>query len=317
MNKHVFYFCCLALPALWLTACEQGSESDSEHGELVPLSVNELTLTGEVVTRVPEGPVTTDGAAISVFLTTQNGYPPVYNKTYTCASGQWTTADEPIRVDNRAAQVVGVYDPNNVGAFPAGNSSPVSSTKLTAQAYDETKLWYLDTGQKAVTNTNPGVAFKMQPVYTRIKLSIKRDPTGYVGNCNITQVNLKNGTVFYADNALDVSTGTPQGAAAPGGWTYALNTGNIAAGATDTSYDVLVSPQPLTTGLTITLTVDVTDRSITIPADKFGGSLRPGLEYTVELLITAGGTVTFSGVTKTDIGTTPTDPNVEFFPEEV
>lgn len=310
MQKQVFYFCCFALPALWLTACEQGSDANQEHGELVPLSVNELTLTGETVTRVTEGVVNTDGAAIGVSQLAYNGYMPMYNcaYTYSATDGGWSSAT-PIYVDGRKAKIIGVYDPNNVGAFPASNTSLVSSTKLTAQAYNETKLWYFDNSNTAVNYANAAVAFKMKPAYSRIKLSIKRHATNYIsGNCAITNVNLKSGTTFYADNALDISTGTPQGNAMTGGWSYNPNIASIAGGTTNTAYDVLVPPQPITAGLTITLTVDGKDRAVTIPAAKFtSNALAAGQQYTIELLITDTAVIPNGNVTITDYTTDNTN----------
>lgn len=95
-----------------------------------------------------------------------------------------------------------------------------------------------------------------------------------------------------------------------------VHSGNIAAGATNIAYDVLVPPQAIASGLTITLTIDGTNRAVTVPAGKFtGNALASGQQYIIELLITDA-EVSFSGVKITYIGAVPTNPNVEFKPEE-
>ena len=302
----------LACAMFLLCGCNSEFMSpDGENGESVPLSISGLHLEGSlneenepdavtravatrtVTTRVSTGTVTTNGATIKVFQLATNGYMGEYNVkcSYTDSDGdgafQWELAKF-IGIDKRNSSIVGVYDPNGLGVFPDSNTGTVTSVNLTAQVFDEKKLWYLDTSHTTVTNTNPAVAFKMAPAYSRIKLSIQRHATNYVsGNCAITNVNLKSGTVFYSDNSMNISSGAVQGNATTGGWSYLLNTGNIAAGDTNTAYDVLVPPQSVVSGLTITLTIDNTNRTITIPATQFTNSaLAAGQEYTIPLMIT-------------------------------
>ena len=94
------------------------------------------------------------------------------------------------------------------------------------------------------------------------------------------------GTNFFVNRTLDISAGTNGGSATAGGWTYALNTGNMAANATNTAYDVLVPPQPVSGGLTITLTIDGVNRVVTVPAAQFSNNLNAGQQYTISLIIT-------------------------------
>lgn len=320
----------LACAIFLLCSCNSEFMSpDGENGESVPLSISGLHLEGSlneenepdavtravatraVTTRVSTGTVTTDGAIIKVFQLATNGYMGEYNVkcTYTTSDGtpQWKLA-KVIGIDKRSSSIVGVYDPNGLGVFPDSNTGTVTSVNLTAQVFDEKKLWYLDTSHTNVTNTSPTVAFKMAPAYSRIKLSIQRHATNYVsGNCAITNVNLKSGTVFYSNNSMNISSGAVQGNATAGGWTYPLNTGNIAAGATNTAYDVLVPPQSVSSGLTITLTIDNTNRAITIPATQFTSSaLAAGQQYTIPLMITDTAVTPSGNVTITDYATDDT-----------
>lgn len=303
---------------LLLCSCNPEFQSpDGENGKSVPLSISGLHLEGSlneenepaVTTRaVTLGTVTTDGAIIKVFQLATNGYMGKYNVscTYTNSDGtsQWKLA-EVIGIDKRVSSIVGVYDPNGLGVFSDGNTnSTVTSVNLTAQVFDEKKLWYLDTSHTNVTNTSPTVAFKMAPAYSRIKLSIQRHATNYVGDCAITNVTLKSGTSFYSDNSMNISSGAVQGNATAGGWTYPLNTGNIAAGATNTAYDVLVPPQSVSSGLIITLTIDGVNRVVTIPATQFTNSaLAAGQQYTIPLMITDTAVTPSGNIAITDYAT--------------
>lgn len=100
---------------------------------------------------------------LACILYQPRGLTPVYNKTYTCTSREWTFTGESVCVYNRVGQVVSVYDLNNVAGL--SSSSTVTTGKLAAQAFDETKLWYLDRTHNSVSNTNPAVAFSMHGYY--------------------------------------------------------------------------------------------------------------------------------------------------------
>lgn len=287
-KKGLCYLCCLAL----LTACESNSGPETERGESVPLTVSGLSLTGETVTRVTEGVVNTDGAAIGVSQLAFNGYMPAYNcaYTYSAADGGWSSAT-PIYVDAREAKIMGVYDPNNVGAFPKNNTSAVSRTNLTAQLYDDTKVWYFDNSHTTVKNTNAAVAFKMKPAYSRITLEIERDAS-YLSDCKITEVTLLSGGVFFNDLPLDISTGTLQGSAtaynAATKPMLAKNDGfvTIPSGSTSTqNIDLLLPPQAIQSmGLVLSIKVDGQVRSVTIPYSSLP-KLASAMQYNVPLKI--------------------------------
>ena len=66
---------------------------------------------------------------------------------------------------------------------------------------------------------------------------------------------------------------------------YNPNITSLAAG-TSTDCDVLVPPQPVASGLTITLTIDGLNRAVTIPAAQFtSNALAAGQQYTIKLTI--------------------------------
>lgn len=293
----------LGLLALCLLSCSEESSIVST-SESTPLDVD-VRLEEGATTRAGSTPVTTEGAEIGLFRTTDGKYTALYDVKYTYSvadggAGQWSSAD-PIYMDKRVGKIVAYYDPN--GQVNINQNSFVTNNSLKAQEFKEDVLWYFDNSHTNVTNANAQISFAMKPAYARIKLSIQRH-ANYVGDCAITNVNLKSGTVFYSDNSMNISSGAVQGSATTDGWTYPLNTGNIAAGDTNTAYDVLVPPQSVVNGLTITLTIDNTNRAITIPAAQFTSSaLAAGHQYTIPLMITDTAVTPSGNVAITDYAT--------------
>lgn len=274
---------------LLCASCSEDVSGGDSFGESVPLGVSSLHLDGELATRAGGTPVTADGATIGVFLTNAGGYTPMYNKTYTCSGGNWSSTD-PVCVDKRTGKAVGVYDPNGLVSF--GANSNVTTNNLQAQAYDETKLWYYDnTTGASVNNTNAVLAFSMKPAYSRLSFSISRH-ANYPLSCKISQIVIKlSSGNFYTNARVNIADGSLTGTAVA---SYAINTSTlpmnspgIAAGTTDTSIDYLFPPQSCN-GLIITMTIDGKDLSVTIPVSSFS-TFSPGIRYTVQVEITSAG----------------------------
>lgn len=267
----------IALLASLVAGCDNGADADLPADTLVPVKIADASISAEVQTRA-----TISSGSMGVFRTSANGYTAQYNSQYTYNSG-WKP-NTTVYVGGANATLCAYY-PYNAVTFTANSTT----CTLTAQKYDAAKdLCYAKTGGAAVCNKTPNATFAMTRAYSRLKLSIKRHATNYVGNCNITNVNIKHstGTNFFVNRTLDISAGTNGGSATAGGWTYALNTGNMAANATNTAYDVLVPPQPVSGGLTITLTIDGVNRVVTVPAAQFSNNLNAGQQYTISLIIT-------------------------------
>ena len=269
--KQQIVFCLL------LAGCSAERDGDSFGGEReVPVSVTTSLDSDFLQSRAD-----VSAGSIGVFLSSAGGYKPQYNVEYSYSGGWKAAAPVYVGVPNATLHA---YYPYNAVTFTANSTT----CTLTAQKYDAAKdLCYAKTGGAAVCNKTPNATFAMTRVYSRLKLSIKR-LAAYVGNCNLTNVNIKHstGTNFFVSRTLDISSGTNGGSATAGGWTYALNTGNMAANATNTAYDVLVPPQPVSGGLTITLTIDGVNRAITVPAAQFSNNLNAGQQYTISLIIT-------------------------------
>ena len=215
----------IALLASLVAGCDNGADADLPADTLVPVKIADASISAEVQTRA-----TISSGSMGVFRTSANGYTAQYNSQYTYNSG-WKP-NTTVYVGGANATLCAYY-PYNAVTFTANSTT----CTLTAQKYDAAKdLCYAKTGGAAVCNKTPNATFAMTRAYSRLKLSIKRHATNYVGNCNITNVNIKHstGTNFFVSRTLDISTGTNGGSATAGGWTYALNTGNMPANATNT-----------------------------------------------------------------------------------
>lgn len=292
--------------ALLFAGCSsEDVSSESANGVTVPLTIHELHLEGELATRVSTGPVTDVGATIKVFQLATSGYMGEHNVkcTYTDSDGdgtsQWELAKF-IGIDKRSSSIVGVYDPNNLGVFPDGNTnSAVTSVNLTTQVFNETQLWYLDTSHTTVTNTNPAVAFQMAPAYSRMVLQIERDAS-YKSACKITEVTLTSNGSFFNNLPMNISTGVLNGN--PTAYNAATNPllskpagfVTIASGSTE-NIDLLLPPQTITgNGLTVSLKIDDEVRSVTIPQGSLP-NLASGSQYTVPLKIVGPATLILNG----------------------
>nr|WP_302830073.1 fimbrillin family protein [uncultured Bacteroides sp.] len=297
--KTIYKTLSMVLLASLVAGCDNGSDADLPADALVPVRIVDAGISAEVQTRA-----TISSGSMGVFRAAANGYTAQYNSQYTY-NGGWKP-NTTVYVGGANATLYAYY-PYNAATFTANSTT----CTLTAQKYDATKdLCYASTGGSSVCNKTPNASFAMTRAYARLKLSITRHATNYVGNCNITDVNLKNssGSNFFVSRTLDISSGANGGSATAGGWTYALNSGNIAANATNTAYDVLVPPQPVSGNLTITLTIDGVNRAINIPAAQFtSNNLAVGRQYTIALTITDTAVTPGGNVAITDMTTDGTD----------
>lgn len=322
MIKRMFpVACCLGCMLLAWGSCSEGAEGETRPGlpavGEVPLQVS-VSMEGELVDTRATVPLESDGDVIHVIRSNANGYAPA-ERTYQytangseSGSGSWALqgGELPIYVDSRRAQLRAYYDPNGL----IDNTG--TKATLTAQPYNDNKLLYYCT---SATNTpincfNPNAKFNLKLPYARLKLTLKRDDENYLaGACSITEVSLsyKSGSTstFYTGRTLDISTGQLTGTAATV-YNQSVAIGPLAPGATDTdTYDVLLPPQSVGSGLTITLTIDGIKRAITLPTSQMS-SLAAGSQYTVSLLILDTFYVTMVGYVRVEGFTSGTDLSV-------
>lgn len=292
--------------AIVIAGCGSDMVETQPGTDMVPVEVSDVLSVGaDISISRASSAITTDGAKIGVFRTANTAYTALNNVvfTYTSFMGKWMT-------DAAVPVLVGATEAVLSAYYPYSASISSETVPLNAQKYESANdLSYATTSSNTVNNLNPRANFAMKHAYARIKMSIKRHTTNYLGDCNVSTVHLKNNTNFYINRTLNIKTGTYGGSSTSGGWTYTLNTGNIGAGATNSAYDVLVPPQPVNSGLTITLTVDGVDRPVTIPAASFSSNLNAGSEYSISLVLTDSEVIPNGSVSVTDWVTDNTSIN--------
>lgn len=280
-------------PLILVSACSNVEAVLPDSGE-VPLTVARSTISGTAQSR-GTAVALTEGS-IGVFLTSANGYTPKYDIQYEYRTDKWVpaVAEKLILLRDQAAKVSAYY--------PYGKITDAANATVTleAQVYDKDKeFFYAVSGGDNICISTPTAIFNLKHAYARLQLSIGRAAGGYTGTGAISAINLRSGSAFYQEQILDIFTGKLTGNPVSGGWKLAYNA-TIAAGTTDTGYDVLLPPQPLNDGLTITLTIDNKSREVTIPASKFSGNLVQGNLYTIKLMISDTGISITGSVTVTD-----------------
>lgn len=309
--------CCLGCMLLALSSCSEGTEGETQPGlpavGEVPLQVS-ASLEGEPVDTRAVVDLKPEGGVIHVIRSNANGYAPA-ERTYKytanesgSGSGSWALQDGalPIYVDSREAKLCAYYDPNGV------IDALGTKATLRAQPYDDKQLWYYSASaaNTPINCFNQKAKFNLKLPYARLKLTLKRDDENYLaGECNITEVSLsyKSGSasIFYTDRTLDISTDRLTGTATTA-YSESVAIGPLTPGETKTdTYDVLLPPQSVGSGLTITLTIDGIKRAITLPTSQMS-SLAAGSQYTVSLLILDTFYVTMVGTVFVDLFVTNT-----------
>ena len=321
MIKRMFpVACCLGCMLLAWGSCSEGAEGETRPGlpavGEVPLQVS-VSMEGEPVDTRAAVPLEPDGGVIHVIRSNANGYAPA-ERTYQytaneSGSGSWAMqGDElPIYIDSRRAQLRAYYDPNGL----IDNTG--TKATLKAQLYDDRQLMYYCTSaaNTPINCFKPNAKFNMKLPYARLKLTLKRDDENYLaGDCNITAIALsyKSGSTstFYTGRNLDVTTGSLTTTVTAAAYTQEVVIGPLAPGETNAdTYDVLLPPQSVGSGLTITLTIDGIKRAITLPTSQMS-SFVAGSQYTVSLLILDTFYVTMIGYVWVEGFTSGTDLSV-------
>lgn len=295
--KNQYYYLALFLLSLLLMGCSNDSAMDTlESTRMVPVGIRQVSVLGSAaVTRVS---TTIKEGQIGVFRTTAGGYPAQNNVPYSYASEAWsaTYPNDAILVDHRNATLKAYY--------PYQKEADGSKVTLTSQVYAANQDLCYGTSTGAINNANPGVGeFKnMAHAYSRITLSILRHDSYSTGVCAITNIHFMSGSTFFATRTLDISNDTYGGNATSNGWSYNPSILSLANGASK-DCDVLVPPQSVSSGLTITLTIDGINRAATVPVTQFANNaLSAGQQYTIKLTIMDTTVVFDSSVIITDYG---------------
>lgn len=306
MKINTFYKTASIILLIFLTVgCNNDMNMDLPADALVPVQIADAGICADIQTRAQ-----IEAGVIGVMRTSTNNYTEQYDGQYTYSSGWHPTI--PVLVGGNYATLCAYYP---YGAVKFNNNT--TQCTLEAQKYSADKdLSYAITGGTEVCNKSPQVNFRMKHGYARLRLSIIR-ATDYLDNCNISIVNLKSnsspdkGPIFLSKCSLDIRNGSYSYRTddeTKNGWNYNLNTGNIAPNATNEAYDVLIPPQEIgNNGFIITLTIDGKQRSHTINAADFAGSIKAGQKYSLKMTIHDTSIQVGGGVNIFDMTDIPTD----------
>ena len=288
----------VVVAASW-QGCSEGAVVDDDSDVPVPLQVG-VSLHGEFpgtrsATEVESG-------LIGIFLpeNKEAGYASRYNVEYANnGNGVWQPTDASNQIFLRKAPVTvtAFYDPEGLVTFQSDNSS-VTQTQLIAQPYPaaqpeeaEKPWWYI--ASQEVSKSSPTARFALKPVYANVRLILTHH-VGYAGSCAINNVSFSHGAtgVICRSASFDVASGvivTDETEDKSAAYFFNPEIEGIAVDKPDSSVSVLLPPQDIADGLTIALTIDGTERQITVPATEFNSNkfnmLESGKQYTIWLLI--------------------------------
>lgn len=289
----------VVVAASW-QGCSEGTVVDDDSDQPVPLQVG-VSLRGEFLGTRSATPM--ESGEIGVFMPEDKaaGYVPQYNVKYAPnGSGAWQPSDASRQIFLRkgAVKVTAYYDPEQLVKFDSENSSvtynPLSAQHYAATQPDEAKklLWYI--AQVEVSKYSPTARFALKPVYVNVRLILTRDAGYATDPCAINKVSFSVGTTgaicrtayFDVASGAIVIDGSEDRSEA---YSYDPKIAGIAVVIPDSSISDLLLPQDITGGLTIALTIDGSERQITIPATVFGtnNKLESGNQYTISIRITA------------------------------
>lgn len=281
-NQSISFIRLAAVALLFLSACggaEQEPAVPDSH-ELVPLAVS-AAVEGTVDTRAT---TTLTSGSIGIFCTA--GYDAaIYDREYTYSTNKWTAAT-PIYLDGRTATLC-AYHPRTSVTFTNNTSTATLLTQAYAAAKD---MSYATTGGANVCNKTPAASFSMKRAYARLKITLKRHATNYIGTCKVASVTLNS----PASCTLNIQTGSYGANTTGANASYTLNA-TLAAGGSNGTTDFLLPPQTVAAaGMTVTVNVDGVNRSVAILKNV---TMAAGSWYGVTLTltdaaITVGGTVT-------------------------
>lgn len=281
--------------------CSEGTVVDDDSDQPVPLQVG-VSLRGEFIGTRSGAPM--ENGEIGVFMPEDKeaGYVPQYNVKYekSGSSSSWQPSDASRQIFLRkgVAKVTAYYDPNQLVKFK-NESSSVTAQPLNAQPYAAVQpeeaaklLWYI--ASQEVSKSSPKARFALKPVYANVRLKLTRDAGYKTEPCAINRVSFSVGATgaICRSAYFDVASGAIVNDATADKsdvYSYDPKITGIIVGASDSSISDLLLPQDITGGLTIVLTVDKTERKITIPAAAFGTNkmLESGYQYTISIKITA------------------------------
>lgn len=316
MKNFYRHITCIGLSVgLFLASC---SDNGTVHpvagadGEWVPLLIAGATIGSGIDTQTradagaqtrADDPKTVTEGTIGIYLKKDANYPEALdNKKYTHATGDnhWQT-DEPLLLGAKDATLVAYYP------YVASGASPIL---LHSRLYDADNELYYQIFR--AHNTTAALTLNLQRVYSCIGLSFNTpaDDSGYKGgDGKIENVRIE-GAGILSSATLDILADNLATAGVYGTRTPLPHAEGVEATLTATSLvagnpadvDLLMIPTTLTGDLTLYVTIDGRELSVTLAATALcgtGGILREGVKYLLNLTVKSR-ELTVSSIDKTE-----------------
>ena len=292
MNKKKWKIRLLLLPMIAgtvLAACTQSGDDALPPDIMAPLGVGNVYIVGETATTRANRVITSGKLLVGIGPSTNGIYlpQPVAGLVYEYKNGAWTCPASVI-LRTQPISLYAYYPQDQYTMDTSAHDISFGADKYST----ETDLCYAIGTREEVTAASPEATFELKHAHARVRLSVTRIAS-FTGVGKITAYNLKaaTGNIYLAGSVNFYTGALTSSSESSYGYTYGLNT-TVVAGTANTDCDMLLPPQTTPTdGIAITLTIDGNPRSVTIPKDKFGDSLKENNQYTVHLEIQSNSTL--------------------------
>lgn len=213
---------------------------------------------------------------IGIYVASNSYYSQIDNRqgTYNGGTGKWTPASS-IWLNDKDATLVVVWPRQGTSTF-----------SLTAKEWTSGEDIFAGTRSDVNNRNGDNLSFNnLKPVYTRLKITLSKKST-YTGLGEWTKLVLSGANLYQQGtyNPLPDNVTAQSGA----GYTQNISPSrNIDGGSIDLR---LLPVASLTQDLTVAMTVDGKEMSVTVPKEKFDGTkMERGVSYTLAIMVSTVG----------------------------
>lgn len=256
---------------LSIASCTAPEETGIPSSKPVALGIGSIGIPEQ-----PSSRAAVTSGSIGIYVASSSYYSQLENRegTYNGGTGKWTPASSVWLNDKDATLVV---------VWPRQASSSFS---LTAKEWTASDDIFAGTRSDVNNRNGDNLSFNnLKPVYTRLKITLSKKST-YTGLGEWTKLVLSGADLYQQGtyNPLSDKVTAQSGA----GYTQSFSPArNIDGGTIDLR---LLAVAALTQDLTVAITVDGKEMSVTVPKDKFSGTkMERGVNYTLAIMVSTVG----------------------------
>lgn len=257
---------------LTMGSCNTPEEADTLSSRPVALGIGSIGMPEQPASRAA---VTT--GSIGIYVAGNTWYSQLENRegTYNASTGKWTPASS-VWLNDKDAKLVVVWPRQG------GTSSFALTAKEWAAGED------IFAGERTDVNNRNGdnlVFNNLKPVYARLQITLSKKNT-YSGPGDWTKLVLSGANLNQSGNYTPLQDNVTGQLGT--GYTQTFSPArNIDGGKIDLR---LLPVAPLTADLTVVMTVDGKDMSVTVPKEKFNSTkMERGVQYTLAITVSTVG----------------------------